>query len=178
MVLDEDSLQYSKNFLHFLTKYKETPDVSSAVPIFLGEKLVTIAIQKNFNKDIAVRSCEYYNLRSFKTLICELVFRAINMFPVISEYVIECTNNEDVSKLSIGYYSELDNDNEPTVMKLENKHFNFCLTKDDVQAIYIANRSKLYDVVTVNMIINCLYFKGYEPTVKTSYTVVKSYTKK
>ena len=67
MVLDEDSLQYSKNFLHFLTKYKETPDVSSAIPIFLGEKLVTIAIQKNFNKDIAVRSCEYYNLSSFKT---------------------------------------------------------------------------------------------------------------
>jgi Ca2+-dependent lipid-binding protein len=148
-----DEFEDSKNFLELLKKYKES------------ETLYTLHGKKRDNK--------YYELETFKTYICELFYNAVQYFPHISEYTIECTNDKGVSTLSMGYYTELDDDNEMCLAKIKNKHFEMCLNKTDVQSLYIANRASHPEInETVNLVISSLYSSGYEPHVKTYFKSV------
>ena len=160
----DSELEYSKNFLQFLTKYKESGNIC-------------VAPDPNFKKD-NIQKSGYYSLNIFRTYICELFYNAVNYFPYISEYIIECTNDKGVSTLSMGYYTDLDDENEMCLAKLKNKHYEICLNKLDVQQLYIANRTNHTDVNdTVNLVISSLYTSGYEPTVKTYYKSIASKTK-
>ena len=162
----EEQIQHSENFLHFLAKYKSD-----------REEKASIQLDKNFNRHIVARSCEYYHLLAFRTMIAELFYQAVNMFPHISEYCIECTNTKGKGVLSIGIYTEVADDDELTVCKVRNDHFEYFLNKNDVNNLYVANRTENYDSEMVDFIINSLYYIGPPPTVKTSFTARKSYRK-
>lgn len=171
----EEQLEHSKSFLHFLTKYRAS--YYSEASGIVTDPHYAIPLDKNFNRHIVARSCEYYHLLAFRTMIGELFYQAVNMFPYISEYVIECTNTKGTGVLSLGIFTEMDDDDELTVCKIRNNHFEYHLNKNDVQNLYMSNRSNLHDSQLVDFIINSLYYIGPPPTVKTSFKSLKSYRK-
>ena len=123
-----------------------------------------------------IKSNKYYALISFRTYICEIIYNGINLFPGISEYTIECTNNIGVRKLVIKpfgneCYGRLLADYDTDV---------FELSKSDIYEFYIANRIKTCDYEKINALVAMLWggFHTYEPSIKTSYVCDISYCKK
>jgi hypothetical protein len=171
----EEKMEHSKSFLHFLTKYRGA--YYSETQGIVKDPQYAIPLDRNFNKTIVARSCDYYELLAFRTMIAEMFFQAVNMFPYISEYKIECTNTKGKGCLSLGIYTETDDEDELTVCKIQNNHFEYNLNKNDVQNLYISNKTNLHDSELVDFIINSLYYIGPPPIVKTSYKSLASYRK-
>ena len=158
--------EFASDFLELLTKYKEnqTPLVTAF----------------NANTFYNIKSAEAKRYLTFKSLICELFYQAVNNIPhVIKEYTITCTNNKGTNKLIIGVLDDLDDDGEISVAKVVTKDTEFILNKYDVNQIYIANRTKNSDEDVITSIMVLLYNCGHEPIIKTSFVanLVKNSTK-
>ena len=149
--------EYASDFLELLTKYKEHHQ-TSLVLTFDETRLYNIKCPTTTS------------YLTFKNLICELFYQAVNSIPhLITEYTITCTNNKGVSKLIIGILDDVDDDGEISVAKIVTKDTEFILNKYDVNQIYIANRTKNSDEDVITSIMVLLYNCGHEPIIKTSF---------
>jgi hypothetical protein len=158
--------EYAKDFIFFLSKFRPTEIVDS------------VLVSQNTGWILA--SPGYYNYLSFKTLICELFFRAINTFNqgLIREYTITCTNNKGVVKVVIGVSDDLDNQGEISIAKIITPTTIVNMNKDDVNAVYTANRTNYYNQIIVNEFITMLYgMDGDEPLISTSSISTKAFRK-
>jgi len=147
--------EYNVDFIRLLQKYKE-----DRVYMHIPEQPVNTVFIKN----------SYYDTLSFRTMICEIIYQAIQMFPLIKEYTILCENSKGKSKIIIGYHEEIDNDGELGLIKVQNKYGTFVLDKIDVHNLYIFNRCAEADVEIANALMLCLYLDGEKPSVKTQIT--------
>jgi hypothetical protein len=148
--------EYASDFLELLTKYKEHH---------------TTLITKFTDKSLYyIKSAEAKRYLTFKNLICELFYQAINSIPhFIKEYTITCTNNKGTTKFIIGVLNDRDDDGEISVAKIVTKDTEFILNKYDVNHLYIANRTKQSDQDIITTVMVLLYNFGHEPIVKTSF---------
>jgi hypothetical protein len=152
---------FANDFLIFLSRFKQSDTVD----------LVSVPDKT------CVPSSGYYNYLSFKTMICEMIFRAINNFPhIIKEYTITCTNNKGQVIIKIGVSEHKDNEDELSVVTVITPNKTYYLNKVDVNTICIANRTNFYDHLTVHEFISIIYggSDGYEPIVKTSWVSNKN----
>ena len=155
---------YSKDFLDFLSKYKRN-QLNSVELVTVDEK-VEHKIKLN------------YSYSTFKTFICELVYNAINnMNKTIREYTIICENDKGVVLIKIGMFDDLDNEGELSVLKIITSKKTYILNKEDVQTLYIANRSNYCNEFTILEVMVLLYNGGYEPFVTTRFISCKTFKK-
>ena len=158
---DYSDKQYAMDFLILLSRFKHTDQVD----------LVEVSSQNN------ICSTEYQNFLSFKTMICEMIFKAINNFPlIIKEYTIKCKNNKGTCLIKIGVSDHVDNEGELSVLTLITPNKTFYLNKTDVTTICISNRSDYYNKYTVYEFMSILYGgpDGHEPSVETSWVSTKN----
>ena len=152
--------EYNVDFIRLLQKYKE-----DRVYMHIPELPINTVFIKN----------SYYDTISFRTMICEIIYQAIQMFPLIKEYTILCENSKGRSKIIIGYHEEIDNDGELGLVKVQNKHGTFMLDKIDVHNLYIFNRCNECDTEIANALMLCLYLDGEKPSVKTQITCLSGH---
>ena len=154
-------IEYAKDFIKLLSKFKQ------------NERCDIVSISEK----PCICSMEYYNFLSFKTMICELIYNAINNMPeIINEYTITCTNNKIKCEIKIGISDLLDNEEEISVFRIITPTKTYALNKTDVNTLYIANRTNFYNEFTVREFLSVIYGgqDGYEPIIKTSFVSVKS----
>jgi hypothetical protein len=116
-----------------------------------------------------VRSMEYYNIMSFKTFVCEIVFNAINLFPEIRKYTIIFENELGKSYLIFGLFQELSDDGHPSMGKFFGPDAYINLTLNDIKELYCNNR---HDNINSNVIDTLVAFTtmgGSAPRVSTSF---------
>jgi len=125
----------------------------------------------------------YINLVCFRTFICELIHNAINLFPGISDYTFSFSNKRkllikpflDFDEEGSQYFGQIIFDNGDKIG----------LNTQDIEQLYITNKSPYCNLERINIIIGTLYgysFDRVAPTVITSYTLnkdnIKNATKK
>ena len=111
------------------------------------------------------KSPEYWRYISFRTMICEMIYQAVNLFPEIEEYTIICnsTSTGTNTTLQLGTYPD------NIVAKLSNGEHYCDISKIDIVKIYSANRIPTPDNDKINNIIQILYHTGLsEPVISTS----------
>ena len=121
-----------------------------------------------------IRSNITYELIAFRTYICELIYNAVQLFPEISEYTIECSNNITNSKLILGTFTDIDDTDMPCCCKIITTYDTFVLNKVALYNIFIANKIHNPDYSVTNGLIMILTMSGWIPIVKTSYKMNKS----
>jgi hypothetical protein len=109
------------------------------------------------------KSSNYWRFISFRILICELIYKAVNMFPEIEEYNITCTSGKSVSIIQLGTYPN-------NVVARLSMGDCFCdILKTDIIKIYMANRIPDPNNDRLDTIMQILYYSGkYEPSISTS----------
>jgi hypothetical protein len=114
-----------------------------------------------------------YDTVSFRTCICELFYHAINSFPMISEYTIECSNDMTTSYIILKAFDtdELDDRNERGLCRVSNKFDTFMLNKFDIYNIYVSNKVCDPDYDIVNSLVIALHMGGSNPIIKTSFKI-------
>lgn len=158
--------EYASDFLELLTRYKEHHETA----------LITTFDSSSFYN---IKSIENSNYLTFKSLICELFYQAVNSIPhLITEYTITCRNNKGTTELKIGVLEDVDDDGEISVAKVVTPTTEFILNKFDVNQFYIANRSRHCNEETITAIMVLLYNGGHEPTIKTSFVATKTFVSK
>ena len=125
-----------------------------------------------------IKHLEYYDIITFRIFICELFFNAIYSFPLVSEYKIICTNNITESIIHFKHFDELDDQNEPCLIKVTTSFNSFALNKKDIIEIFLANRTKEPNFDVINSIVLCMNMGGHDPIVKTEYTINKLFVNK
>ena len=114
-------------------------------------------------------SDEIKKIITFRTFLCELVYRAVQYFPDIAEYTIECKNNSGTVSLKLGNFeNETDY---PDIATVTTQCGTCTLSKVQIIKMYSANRMTNPDHRATNMLIDCIFNGGYEPTVKTSWKI-------
>jgi len=119
-----------------------------------------------------------YDMVSFRTCICELFYHAINSFPMVMEYTIECTNDTTTSYLILKAFEELDDRYERGLCKVSHKFDSFMLNKFDIYNIYISNKVCDPDYDLINSLVIALHMGGSNPTIKTSFKVNPKFARK
>ena len=116
---------------------------------------------------------EVKKIITFRTYLCELIYRAVQYFPDIVEYTIECKNNSGTVTIKLG---EFKNETEVPDVAIVITQCGVCsLSKAAIVKMYSANRIRTPDHRQTNMLIDCIFNGGYEPSIKTSW-VIKNYT--
>ena len=155
------------DFLYFLQKFKNLED---------GVCLIEHTDHRKLGK--IVQSNEFYRYESFKKMICELFYQAIQSVPsIITEYTISCKNDKRTTHLVLGVFDELDCDGEACVAKIITEESVLLMDKDSVHNMYIANRTKFYNAEEIDKIMGLFYDAGSEPKISISYIVAKRDTK-
>jgi hypothetical protein len=155
--------EYAYDYIKLLSKFKQTNE---------NEYLFT-----NFKFD-TIKSLQYYSFFSFRSIICELFYQAINSIPnIITHYTISCKSKKGTSELQIGIFNDLDDEGEISVAKIVSPNCMLILNKEAVHNLYIANKTNYFDYETVNTIISLLYMDEDEPRIKTWYISSKRDTK-
>ena len=150
--------EYAEDFMLLLRKYKET------------NKDIYFKDMDEKKDPILIKSHFFTRYLTFKALICELFYQAVNSIPHdISIYTITTVNNKGKNQIVIGILDDLDDDGEISIAKIITPDCEFVLNKVDVHNIYIANRSQHHDKDIVNSIMMLLYMDGDEPSIKTSF---------
>jgi hypothetical protein len=124
-----------------------------------------------------IKSIESYLIISFRIFICELFYRAIHCFPLVSEYKIICSNEMTVSVIHFKQFDELDDQNETCIVKVSTCFDSFFLNKLDIMEIFTANRKMNPNYDIVNSIVLSMCMGGRDPDVKTSYIINKNSVK-
>ena len=143
--------EFQEDFFELLKKHKTS-----------GVKLVSYFPK---SRDSAFVLFNNYDVLSFRILICELIYNAINLFPDIYEYTITCNR----STMKIGYFDVLDDNGEPTVITITNPMGNYKLNKVNVYQLYRHNRDPDIDMETINAVSVLMILDGNIPMIKTSY---------
>lgn len=112
---------------------------------------------------------EIKKIITFRTYLCELIYRAVQYFPDIMEYTIECKNDSGKVTIKLGKF---ENETEVPDVALVTTPCGTCsLSKAAIIKIYSANRLRTPDHRQTNMLIDCIFNGGYEPRVKTSWKI-------
>ena len=114
-----------------------------------------------------------YDVISFRTCICELFYHAVNSFPMITEYTIECSNDMTTSRVTLKAFDihELDDRNERGLCRVTNKYDTFILNKFDIYNIYVSNKVCDPDYDIINSFVIALHMGGSIPSIKTSFKI-------
>ena len=131
----------------------------------------------NMKSIYKVKSFDYYSIISFRIFICELFYRAIHCFPLVSEYVITCTNNITTSIIHFSQFDDLDDQNEPCLVKVSTSFDSFALNKKDILEIFISNRKSNPNYDVINSLVLSMNMGEINSNVKTSYTINKNMVK-
>ena len=124
-----------------------------------------------------IKSFDYYSIISFRIFICELFYHAVHCFPLVSEYVITCTNNITKSIIHFNQFNELDDQNEPCLVKVTTLFDSFTLNKRDIMEVFTANRKTNPNYDVINSLVVSMNMGGNDPNVKTSYIINKHMVK-
>ena len=156
--------EYAYDFLSFLSKFKKS-----------NNHLVDIFEQK---EEKCIKSPDFLNYSTFKALVCELFYNAINSIPdIITEYTINFVNDKGQNQIIIGVLDDIDDEGEISVAKVITPNTIFIMNKIHVNNFYIANKTQFYDHEIVDSVFALLYNDGYEPFITTNYKVNKTLTK-
>jgi hypothetical protein len=114
-----------------------------------------------------------HDVLSFRICICELFYHAINSFPMITEYTIECSNDMTTSYIILKAFdtNELDDRNERGLCRVSNKFDTFMLNKFDIYNIYVSNKVCDPDYDVINSLAIALHMGGSNPSIKTSFKI-------
>ena len=120
---------------------------------------------------------KYYDIISFKTYICELIYNAINLFPEIDSYTITCKSEDIISVLTFGFFDEIAEDGHKCMLKFKNNEasHDYLFNLKEIQQLYCNNRyndDNNPDSI-VNTLLAFLLMTGSVPTVTTEYTISK-----
>jgi len=146
---------------------------------------IQILSEINFKTLGLIKDISYYEVLTFKTFICELIYNGINLFPEICEYTIICKNKNGISSLTLGLFEDIsddgnqcmaayscyqnEKDTEPIIYHMELK---------DIKHLYCNNRYQNVDNDIVNTFMVLLYMGGsVPPNVSTAYRINKKYFK-
>lgn len=119
-----------------------------------------------------IKPVRYYNLLSFRIYLCELVYNAINMFPEICEYTITARNENGTSTLRFGYFNNLvEGSNEPSMGIFKSSFHNECfyLRLQDIKSMYMANRHREIDQMSITAVVVSMYMCGTKPNISVEY---------
>jgi hypothetical protein len=157
------SQEFAYDFIKVLSKFKQVNEnecINSKNTVFV------------------LKSPHYYSFFSFRCIISELFYQAVNSIPeIITHYTISCKSKEGTSELQIGIFDDLDDEGEISVAKIVSPKCMLILNKEAVHNLYVANKTNYFDYETVNTIISLLYMGEDEPTIKTWYISSKRDTK-
>ena len=130
----------------------------------------------NTNSNI-LKSSLFYDLYTFRIILSDLVYFALQYFPNIIEYNIICHNDKGISILKLGAHKEDGN----TIASIINSNGEFLLNEIDILNLYIFNRIKIKpmnentDIDTsnlvedINLICELLCQGGFIPNIKTNF---------
>jgi hypothetical protein len=170
MNLDFSKMKFLKENPYYFFEYLKTYKKGDGL-----ELLSEISALQSLN---SVKSMSYYQISSFKTFICELIYNAINLFPEISEYTIRCENKLGWSSIQFSRFEELSDDTHPCLGKLTTSEIgSYCLQCSDIKHLYMHNRHKNIDINLINTIISILLMTDDFPKVTTSFTINKTQLK-
>ena len=124
-----------------------------------------------------IKDIGYYSIVSFRIFICELFHRAIHCFPLVSEYKIICTNNVTNSIIHFKQFDELDDQNEPCLVKVHTSFDSFIMNKRNILEVFTANRKINPDYSVINSIVLSMNMGGNDSKVKTTYIINKNMVK-
>ena len=124
-----------------------------------------------------IKTIEYYSIISFRIFICELFYRAVHSFPLVSEYKIICSNEMTDSIIYFKLFDQLDSENEPCIVKVVTSFDSYMLNKIDIMELFTANRKMNPNYDVVNSLVLSMSMGGTDPVVKTSYTINKNMIK-
>ena len=123
-----------------------------------------------------LKSLDYYEIITFKTFICEIIYNAINLFPDIHEYTIRCENPNGISWLTFCIFDETDDNKHPCMGKFKSGVTGLVheLSLLEIKHLYMNNRYSDIDHDVVNMFMVLMYMGGNNiPKVTTSYKINK-----
>lgn len=117
-----------------------------------------------------LKPARYFNLQSFRIYLCELVYNAVNLFPEICEYTITSTNENGTSTLKLGYFEGTGSDELCMgVFKSNFDNEQFYMRLSDIKAMYMANRHKDVDHMSVTAVVVSMFMCGSLPNITVSY---------
>jgi len=166
----QERYKYAYTFLKLLRKY--------TFPVMNDLGLI-VDNSRKINKN-NIMSMKYHSFPVFKRFICEIIYNALNEIgETIDEYTIITKNSGGTVQINIGITEFVDEDiRKLSIFRIKTDDFTFSLSNEDIEQIYIANRTVAYDYIIVNSFITYLYLDGNdEPTVKTSYKPIKKNSK-
>lgn len=124
-----------------------------------------------------IKCMDSYDIITFRTYMCELVYNAIHMFPNICEYTIVTKNKINKAVITFGIFDELDDQNEIVLGKVTTNFDTYTLNKYEIYAIYIGNKVASPDYETINSFVISLQMGSNIPTVTTSYKINPEFIK-
>jgi len=146
-----------------------------------SEEEINLVSEIDTKKIHLIKPFNYYEVLTFKTFICEIVYNAINMFPDICEYVIVCKNENGISYLTLGFYEEIADDGHPCMAiykcyqnEKDSSPIIYHLELKDIEQLYCNNRHDAVDASTINTLMCLLYMGGSSPSVSTFSKVNKT----
>jgi hypothetical protein len=153
-LLRKDFTENPLEFFNFLIRFKIDSDY-----VFLCESNKKVGCPEIF---------------SFRTLICEFFYQAINCFDMVESYTIHCKNNICQTDIVIGHQpGKLDDQNFPAMCLIRTKFGEYIFNYQQIYEIYISNKINDPDYETINSLIILLCMTGSEPKVTTSYVIRK-----
>jgi len=123
-----------------------------------------------------IRPLYYYEHLSFKTMFCEMIYRAINMFPDIVEYTITTKSNRGTSNFVLGYFEDTVTDDGNICMAkiISDDIGNYDLSLHDIKQLYNHNHAVEVDMGIIDCYTILMHMGGWDPIVKTSFKVANN----
>jgi len=152
------------DYFRFLKKIKFQENIEIGSDIDINDKSI-------------IRPPGYYRICTFRTLICEMFYNAVNFFPEVSEYSIIFSYGNKSIYIKFGYFDHLNTrDDKQTLVRIETDEHAFCLTRKHIYTFYVANRVVDPDYDIINAILLLLYINGKEPqNIKTDFVLNKKF---
>lgn len=158
------SREYALAFIHFLKKYNKLGEYNEYHEPYDHTK---------------IKSIDSRRYLTFKKLVCELFFNAINYLGTdISEYTITFKNSVSTKHIIIGLSNICDDEGELCVARIITKEgCIYPLNKSHVQNLYAANKHNFHNKLVVDTFLKILFMVGEEPSITTSYKSIKKSVK-
>lgn len=124
----------------------------------------------------SIKAKRYYDMFSFKMFVCELIYNAINLFPDIYEYTMKFRNENGITYIRLGSFSELSDDGFDCMAKIVSIDSEdiYSLNRNDIKSLYCNNRNSDIDNELINTLIVIICMGGRIPSVTTSFKINKN----
>ena len=131
----------------------------------------------DINDNSIIRPPGYYRICTFRTLVCEMFYNAINFFPEVNEYSIIFSCGKKSVSIKFGNFGYINTkDNTETIVRIETDDTAFCLSRKHIYTFYVANRVIDPDYDIINAILLLVYIDGNEPrNIKTDFVLNKKF---